>query len=145
MFVRTARGELVPLASFERFWTAEDDGQSREHGRLSNGATEQLAAGEIERLAESGARPFPAAPDTFVLQEVLDEHDRLSLERVPVLGWVLSPLRGVLPITIEGINHGLQDTLPVLMPTGEVVVASDCTYANQDCYFAELRAASEGS
>ena len=96
MFVRTARGELVPLASFERFWTAEDDGQSREHGRLSNGATEELAAGEIERVAESGARPFPAAPDTFVLQEVLDEHDRLSLERVPVLGWVLSPLRAAI-------------------------------------------------
>ena len=139
MFIRTARGELVPLASIERLWTADDAGQSIEHGRLKDGTTEQLASGEIDRVAESNAHPFPAALDTYVLQEVLDEHDRLSLERVPVLAWILSPTRGVLPITIEGVNHGLDRTAAVLMPSGEVVLAMNCTYANQECYFAELR------
>lgn len=143
MFVRTARGELVPLAIIERLWTAQEDGQSIEHGRLKDGTVEQLASGEIERATECGAHPFPAASDTYVLQEVLDEHDRLSLERVPVLGWILSPARGVLPITIEGVNHGLDRTAAVLMPSGEVVLAMNCTYANQECYFAELRTSAE--
>lgn len=139
MFVRTERGELVPLACVERLWTAEEGGQPIEHVRLNDGSVEQLVPGEIERTIESGAHPFPAAPDTFVLQEVLDEHDQLSLERVPVLGWILSPARGVLPITIEGVNHGLDRTAAVLMPSGEVVLAMNCTYEDQECYFAELR------
>ena len=145
MFVRTARGELIPLACIERLWTDEKGGQPAEYGRLKDGADEELVPGEIRRLCESQAHPFAAAPDTYVLQEVLDEHDRLSLERVPVLAWILSPLRGVLPITLEGVNHGLESTAPVLMPSGEVVLAMNCTYANQECYFAELRSAAEAS
>ena len=145
MFVRTARGELVPLAIVERLWTADHAGQSTEHGRLKDGTIEQLAPGEIARVTVAGAHPFPAAPDTYVLQEVLDEHDRMSLERVPVLGWILSPDRGVLPITIEGINHGLEHTAAVLMPSGEVVLAMNCTYADQECYFAELRTSAKVS
>jgi hypothetical protein len=145
MFVRTARGELVPLAVIERLWSATKAGQSSEHGRLKDGSVEQLAAGEIARVTEAGAHPFPAAPDTYVLQEVLDEHDRLSLERVPVLGWIISPVRGVLPITIEGVNHGLDHTAAILMPSGEVVVAMNCTYASQECYFAELKTSAKVS
>ena len=145
MFVRTVRGELVPLAVVERLWTADKDGQSTEQGRLKDGTVEQLAAGEIARISEAGAHPFPAAPDTYVLQEVLDENDRLSLERVPVLGWIVSPARGVLPITIEGINHGLDRTAAVLMPSGEVVLAMTCTYADEECYFAELRTSAKVS
>ena len=145
MFVRTMRGELVSLAAVERLWAAEADGRPAEHGSLKDGTVEDLAPGEIARVTETGALSFPAAPDTYVLQEVLDEHDRLSLERVPVLGWMVSPARGVLPITIEGINHGLDRTAAVLMPSGEVVVAMSCTYANEDCYFAELRTSAKVS
>lgn len=145
MFVRTASGELIPLARVERLWTAEQGGHPLEHGRFDDGCTEQLARGEIDRVFEFGAHPFPAAADTYVLQEVLDEHDRLSLERVPVLAWILSPVRGVLPITIEGVNHGLERTAPVLMPSGEVVLAMNCTYESQECYFAELRTSAEVS
>lgn len=145
MFVRTARGELIPLARVERLWTDEKDGAPVQYGRLEDGTDEELIPGEIRRVAESQVHPFPAAPDTYVLQEVLDEHDRLSLERVPVLAWILSPLRGVLPITLEGINHGIEGTAPVLMPSGEVVLAMTCTYANQECYFVELRSAAEAS
>jgi hypothetical protein len=60
-----------------------------------------------------------------------------------VLAWIISPSRGVVPITIEGINHGLDGPAAILMPNGEVVVAMRCTYANEQCYFAELRSAAE--
>jgi hypothetical protein len=145
MFVRTARGELVPLTVVERLWSTHGDGQSIEHGRLKDGTVEQLAPGEIARLNEADAHSFPAAPETYVLQEVLDEHDRMALERVLVLGWIVSPDRGVLPITIEGVNHGLEGTAAVLMPSGEVVLAMNCTYANEECYFADLRTSTKVS
>jgi hypothetical protein len=140
MFVKTVRGAYFPLSSIECLSEGTDQsGQKIETARLKDGSTEQLVAGEITRVTEAGARPFAAAPDTYVLQEVVDEDNRLSLERVPVLGWIVSPTRGVVPITIEGINHGMDQTVPVVMPSGEVVVAMDCSYLNQDCYFAEIK------
>ncbi len=140
MFVKTTRGAYYPMSSIECL--AEDKDQSGEKietAKLKDGSTEQLVKGEIQRVTEAGARPFPAAPDTFVLQQVVDDDNRISLERVPVLGWIVSPKRGVVPITIEGINHGMDQIVPVVMPSGEVVVASECSYLNQDCYFAEIR------
>ena len=140
MFVKTTRGAYYPMSSIECLSEdKEPSGATIETARLKDGSTEQLASGEIQRVTEASARPFPAAPDTFVLQQVVDDENRVSLERVPVLGWIVSPKRGVVPITIEGINHGMEHTVPVVMPTGEVVVALECSYLNQDCYFAEIR------
>ena len=145
MFVKTTRGAYYPLSSVECLAEDKDQsGETIETAKLRDGSTEQLVKGEIQRVTEAGARPFPAAPDTFVLQKVVDDDNRMSLERVPVLGWIVSPARGVVPITIDGINHGMDGAVPVVMPTGEVVVAMDCSYLNQDCYFAEI-AASEDS
>jgi hypothetical protein len=142
MFVKTLSGAYYPVASIEHLSEETDEsGEKVETARFNDGKTEQLCPGEIERIMEASAHPFPAAPDTFVLQEVVDEDNRLSLERVPVLGWIVSPKRGVLPITIEGVNHGSGRSVPVVMPTGEVVVAMECSYLNQECYFAEIRAA----
>lgn len=140
MFVKTQRGPFYPMSSIE-FLSEETDesGERIETARFKDGKTERLASGEIARLTDSCAHPFPAAPETFVLQEVFDENDRMSLERVPVLGWVVSPTRGVVPITIDGINHGMDRTVPVVMPTGEVVLAMECSYLNEECYFAEIR------
>jgi hypothetical protein len=142
MFVKTLSGAYFPVASIEHLSEdANESGEKVETARFKDGKTEQLCAGEIERMMEASAHPFPAAPDTFVLQQVVDEDNRLSLERVPVLGWIVSPKRGVLPITIDGINHGSGGAVPVVMPTGEVVVAMECSYLNQECYFAEIRSA----
>ena len=146
MFVKTTRGAYYPMSSIECLSEETDkSGQKIELATLKDGKTERLADGEIQRVTEAAARPFPAAAETYVLQEVLDEDNRLSLERVPVLGWIVSPKRGVVPITIEGVNHGLDRTAPVLMPTGEVIVAAECSYVDQDCYFAEIRAVSKAS
>ena len=142
MFVKTVRGAYYPMGSVDcLLHETNPSGQKLESARLRDGSTEQLVEGEIARVTEASAHPFAAAPDTYVLQEVVDEHNRLSLERVPVLGWIVSPTRGVVPITIEGINHGVDQTVPVVMPSGEVVVAMDCSYLNEDCYFAEIKAA----
>lgn len=140
MFVKTTRGAYFPLSSIECLLEETDEtGRNIELAKLRDGRTEPLANGEIQRATEASARPFAAAPETFVLQQVLDDNDRLTLERVPVLGWVVSPIRGVVPITIEGINNGMEGTVPVVMPSGEVVVAMECSYLNQECYFAEIK------
>jgi hypothetical protein len=140
MFVKTTRGAYYPLSSIECLAEDSDEtGGKIEFAKLRDGSTEPLARGEIQRVTEASARPFAAAPDTFVLQQVLDDNDRLTLERVPVLGWIVSPTRGVVPITIEGVNNGMDETVPVVMPSGEVVVAMECSYLNQECYFAEIK------
>lgn len=144
MFVKTISGRYYPVSSVEHFSRNEDEsGESSETALLRDGSTERLCPGEIRRVLETSAQPFAAARDTYVLQEVVDEHNKLTVERVPVLAWTLSPERGVVPITIEGVNHGLDGPAPVLMPNGEVVVAMTCTYASEQCYFAELRSSSE--
>jgi hypothetical protein len=146
MFVKTISGHYYPLASVESFWEAQDEsGQKLENVKLKDGSTERLSPGEINRVLEASAHPFTAARDTYVLHHVLDDNNRLTLERAPVLGWIVSPSRGVLPVTIEGINHGLDATAPVLMPNGEVVLAMNCTYANEQCYFYEVRSADKVS
>jgi hypothetical protein len=146
MFVKTVSGHYYPVGSIEHFWEDKDEsGGKVENARLNDGTTEQLCRGEINRVLEAGAHPFPAARDTYVLQEVVDENNRRTFDRVPVLAWIVSPARGVVPITIEGINHGLEAPAAVLMPNGEVVVANSCTYANEQCYFAELRSSAEVS
>lgn len=144
MFVKTISGRYYPVSSVEHFSRNEDEsGESSETALLRDGSTERLCPGEISRILEASAQPFAAARDTYVLQEVVDEHNKLTVERVPVLAWILSPERGVVPITIEGVNHGLDGPAAVLMPNGEVVVAMTCTYASEQCYFAELRSSSE--
>lgn len=146
MFVRTIHGEYYPLSSIERMWDETDEtGQRVEQVSLNGGAVHRLPDGEIQRILDSIGHPFPAAPDTYVLQEVVDDGNRIVLDKIPVLGWVVSASRGVLPITIEGINHGLDGTAAVLMPTGEVVLAMNCTYANEQCYFAEIRSSFKSS
>lgn len=144
MFVKTISGRYFPIGSIEHLSRNEDgSGGSTETALLRDGNTEQLCPGEIGRVLEAGAHPFAAARDTYVLQEVVDENNKLTVERVPVLAWILSPERGVVPITIEGVNHGLDGPAAVLMPNGEVVVAMTCTYASEQCYFAELRSSDE--
>src|SRR5512144_2232074 len=116
MFVKTARGAYYPMSSVECLAEESDQsGATIEVAKLKDGSTERLVAGEIRRVTEASAWPFPAAPDTFVLQQVIDDDDRLSLERAPVLGWIVTPRRGVVPTTIEGINHGMDRTVPVVM------------------------------
>ena len=144
MFVKTVSGRYYPIGSIDHVFEERDQSGKRiELARLNDGTDEQLCSGEISRLLEASAHPFPAARDTYVLQEVVDDDNRTMVERVPVLAWIVSPARGVVPITVEGINHGLESTAPVLMPNGEVVVAMSCTYASEHCYFAEMRALAE--
>lgn len=144
MFAKTLSGQYLPVGSIERFREDKDEsGERIESAKLKDGSTERLCPGEINRILEASAQPFRAARETYVLQQVADEHNRLIVERVPVLAWIVSPSRGVVPITIEGINHGQDGPVAVLMPNGEVVVAMTCTYANEQCYFAELRSSAE--
>jgi len=136
MFVRSADGNHYPIASVEHLSTADD---GTDTAKLKDGKSIELANGEINRLLLHSGQPFPAAPDTYVLEQIDERCRTSSYARVPVLAWVLCQGRGVLPITTEGINHGLDRTVPVLMPSGEIVVAGECTYADEDCFLDELK------
>ena len=136
MFVRSADGKHYPIASVEHLSTADD---GTDTAKLKDGGTVELAHGELNRLLLHSGQPFPAAPDTYVLEQIDERCRTSSYARVPVLAWVLCQGRGVLPITTEGINHGLDRTVPVLMPSGEIVVAGECTYADEDCFLDELK------
>ena len=136
MFVRSVDKKLYPIASVEHLWTDDDGG---DHAGLKNGNSIELIPGEIDRLTLLGGQIFPAAPDTYVLEQIDERCRPSSYARVPVLAWTLCRGRGVLPITTEGINHGSETTVPILMPSGEVVVAMDCTYADEDCFLDELK------
>src|SRR6185503_10989825 len=140
MFVRSANGKLYPVVSVDHFWTSDD---GVDNARLKDGNSIELTHGEVNRLMLHSGHPFPAAPDTYVLEEVDDRCRSSSYARIPVLAWVLCHGRGVLPITIEGVNHGSDKTVPVLMPSGEIVVAMDCIYADEDCFLDERRSAKE--
>jgi hypothetical protein len=107
MFVRSADGKLYPIASVEHLSTADD---GTDQAKLGDGGTVELAKGEIDRLMLHSGQPFPAAPDTYVLEQIDERCRTSSYARVPVLAWVLCQGRGVLPITTEGINHGLHRT-----------------------------------
>jgi hypothetical protein len=135
MFVRSADGKFYPIASVEHLSTDDE----ADKARLISGQVVELAQGEIQRVVEADARTFPAGPDIYVLEQIDERCRTSSYARVPVLAWVVSPIRGLLPVTTEGINHGLDRTLPVLMPSGEIVVAGDCTYADEDCFLNELK------
>jgi hypothetical protein len=136
MFVRSADRKLYPIASIDHLWTSDEGADT---ARLKDGNDIELAKGEIDRLLLHSGQPFPAAPDTYVLEEINDHCRPSSYARVPVLAWVVCHRRGVLPITTEGINHGSEKTVPVLMPSGEIVIAMDCTYADEDCFLDELK------
>lgn len=144
MFVKTVNGRFYPLAALHHVEESEEGPSGRtEIAQLKDGSSEQLCTGEINRILEATAQPFPAARDTYVLQEAVDENNRVTVERVPVLAWIVSPARGVVPITVEGVNHGLDGPAAILMPSGEVVVPMTCTYASEQCYFAEIRSLAE--
>jgi len=136
MFVRSADGKHYPIALVEHLSTADD---GTDTAKLKDGKSIELANGEINRLLLHSGQPFPAAPDTYVLEQIDERCRTSSYARVPVLAWVLCQGRVVLPITTEGINHGLDRTVPVLMPSGEIVVAGECTYADEDCFLDELK------
>lgn len=137
MFVKSTEGKYYAVSALESLWASE----GQDYGQLKGGETVKLQRGEVDRAVMESGRPFPSAPDTYVLEQIDERCKSSSYARVPVLAWVVIPERGTLPITSEGINHGLERTVPVLMPSGEIVVAKDCTYADEDCFLSEQRSA----
>ncbi|MEO7277462.1 MAG: hypothetical protein ABIW33_05515 [Sphingomicrobium sp.] len=135
MFVKSADSRYYPVSSVESLWTAD----GKDFVRIRDGATVELVRGEVDRAVIESARPILAAPDTFVLEQIDDLCRPSSHARVPVLAWIVSRERGLVPVTIEGVNHGADRVLPILMPSGEVVVAADCTYADEDSFLDALR------
>ena len=71
MFVRSADGKHYPIASVDHLSTADD---GTDQARLKDGGTIELASGEIDRLMLHSGQPFPASPDTYVLEEI-DERE----------------------------------------------------------------------
>jgi len=135
MFVKGMRGEHWPLSRVEQLWEGKnDEGRKVDYAEIADFGKVILFYGEVRRVVEETARPFPAQPGTFVLEEFEDEEGTAIWTKVPVLAWIISSERGVLPVTIEGINHDSDKTQAILTPTGQVMVAQRTVWDSEGEY-----------
>lgn len=134
MFVKTMNGTYYPVGRVERLWEEGSSSGSSNKAEIRDLGVVELFYGEVRRIIEETSPVIPNGGEFYVLQHVHEEDGSISLERAPVLGWALSPDRGVLPITIEGINNGADETVAVLIPSGQVVLALNRTYETENAY-----------
>ena len=73
---------------------------------------------------------MPAQAGTYVLIATLKD-DQFQAVQVNVIGWAAVEER-VVPVTVAGLNHGLNEPLAVLQPDGRVEEVDGLVYINQD-------------
>lgn len=140
MFVKTMRQEYYPISRIAKLWTETRENKfTVEWAEIQEVGVAQLFYGEIERIAELGSPVVPANPGFHVLEVCDAGSSEVSLTKEPVLGWLISGDRGTVPITIEGVNHGQDKTLPILIPDGRVIVSMNGEYESEEEYLAGLR------
>jgi hypothetical protein len=132
MFVSTEDGE-IPLNRVTRA-IQRRDGVTLFYG--DGEATKAEAAAWEVALRDTPLHTFPAEPDTYLLHAYVEE-GRFYVSRSRVLAWSISADRILYPVTTEGVNGGLRDTPPVLLPDGQVEVYGDRTFDTYDVWAAD--------
>jgi hypothetical protein len=119
-FFEDSGGTLHPISDIERVYR-EDQGLDRAYwAELRNGNTHRLAPGEFENLRHSSAPFTSAAADHYALSVDFERDANDPVVRTPVIGWLISPEFGPMPVTLDGLNDGLAETPAVLFPNGQV-------------------------
>lgn len=130
MLFQDRRGALYPVAQILRIAPERHDASA--DGRevtLINGDTCVVTSTVAEQISQVGS-VFPALAGTFVL--FANGPDKARLVKAPVIGWALGADGGVVPITPDGVNEGMDITLPVLTPDGMVTKAHDQSWPSVD-------------
>jgi hypothetical protein len=73
---------------------------------------------------------IPAQSGTYALIAVL-KADQFHASQVNVIGWSAAAER-ITPVTVAGLNHGMDEPLAVLQPDGRVEEADGLVYTNQE-------------
>lgn len=130
MFIKTKQGDYYPISKIERLWSEGLGPQKVEYAEVQDVGTVKLELGELESVAENRYPIIAASPGFFVLESCEENNGSKTALKSPILGWQYTSERGMLPVTIEGINHFTQNTAAVLTPEGRVLIAMDRDFDN---------------
>lgn len=85
---------------------------------LQSGDEVEVSENRIADLMRTPVQAYPAEPGTYVLTYDFDAPD--APMKWPVVGWAITMEGETAPITMNGVNEGLDGTPHVLLPTGQV-------------------------
>lgn len=136
MFIETTDNELIPVSNISRIGEprAHPKGHAAIHTvNLTNGPSITVFTTEVTRLMNTPSTLIPAQEGTHVVMLSYHEVAAGKLPNhflTPVIAWGVAPKGYAVPVTINGANNGDDDNVPVLMPSGKVLVGDDATYEN---------------
>jgi len=88
---------------------------------LEGGTKIELAPGEFENLRRIDAPFFAATSGHYVIHLDFDGPGNDPIYKTPIVGWVNDPDEGLLPVTGDGVNDGVDsESLPIMYPDGSV-------------------------
>lgn len=95
---------------------------------------------QIERFARQVRQVLPTAPGTYCISSGFEEGESEPyIVKINILGWLIDDY-GTLPITVDGINDGTDDTHAILHPDGTIDVPGERHCENMDEYVVYLKA-----
>lgn len=120
MFVTTDLGEIpVSRVSNVRYTT-----NARVFLTLDDGSTVTSSRHWERALRTTPAHMLPATPGTYTLHGMVDA-EGFAYSKTNVIGWVIA-MDGVLyPLTVDGINDDVDESLAIEHPDGKVDVPGD--------------------
>jgi hypothetical protein len=138
MFVKTKQHDFYPISKIERLWSEGTGPNKIEFAEIEEVGTVKLEIGEFESITENRYPIIPANPNFFVLETNHEEDGTKTAIKSPILGWQYTSERGMLPVTIEGINHFKENTNAILTPEGRVLIAMDRDFDKVEDYVVYL-------
>lgn len=94
---------------------------------LLSGDTVEVTETRVQEIFTTPVHILAAQQGTFILSFDQDEPDKPN--KWPVLGWAITTDNNVFPITMNGVNEGIEQSCHVLLPSGHVT-AYDRTWDN---------------
>jgi hypothetical protein len=129
-------GEILKVSPS---WTVSGDDGERHVRTLvfKNGGELIVGEAAAHSLFRVALHTFPAEPGYNV---VTFDEEKEEARLQPVLGWAVTMGLGVRPITMHGVNAGLDTKPPILLPDGQVEASNGLTYKSVDAYVAYMAA-----
>ena len=95
----------------------------------------EIFATELERLRNHPLAMVAAAPDTFIVK-LLAEVDGNNPEifKTPVVAWAVNSRGETMPVTVDGVNDGNQESHAILLPSGQVQEPMNTTHTSFEAF-----------
>ncbi len=134
MFFETIDRRLIPLSRIHIIHSARK-AENQCLVELSEGDSVFIAEREKTRLENLSITTFPAHHGTKILH-VDEEKKNITIYEAAVIGWILPPHGPALPVTVDGINDGVDsdEYLPILHPGGSVTQYEEATWPDYESF-----------